>query len=480
MQQRPNIIVFIPDAMQAEALEAGHPCQTPNFDAFAARGLRFERARTCTPICSPARASLMTGLLPHNHGVLEVEHCRDPDQCNIRLDKAHWAQRLSDAGYHTGYFGKWHVERSNELAQFGWQEQVVKGAEYLNAAGRGEDRATGEAALDPALTGYLEGPAGYRRILHYAVTDAPVEQRYPGTTLAHAEDFIARHAETEAPWACCLSFSEPNEALILGRDVWDRYGPDHYPLPANMDDDLSDRPALYRRERRIAAGLDEAHWRAARACYYGRIVEMDRLFGRLMDKLEASGQIENTVVLLLSDHGRYIGAHGFDAHNIGAFEEIYRIPMIAAGPGIAAGVRSDALVNITDCCPTICELGGAEPIAVPDSRSFAQLLADPASSHDFHECFAEYHGSRFPLMQRVLWRGDWKFVFNGFDEDELYNLADDPHETENLAADPRHADRVAELTAAAWAHMQATGDRTLLESHYFSLRLGAVGPEATV
>ena len=94
---------------------------------------------------------------------------------------------------------------------------------------------------------------------------------------------------------------------------------------------------MYRREQEVAKELSEDHWRKARACYFARITELDRCFGRLVDQLEDDGQLENTIVIVLSDHGRYVGAHGFDAHNFGAFEEIYKIPLICAGPGIAEG-----------------------------------------------------------------------------------------------------------------------------------------------
>ena len=120
--KKPNILIFLPDAMQAQVVTPDHDCKTPNFDRLAQRGVRFTRAHCPLPTCSPSRASLMTGLLPHNHGVLQVEYCVDDDQSVLRTEHPHWAQRLSDAGYRTGYFGKWHIERSNRLEEFGWQD----------------------------------------------------------------------------------------------------------------------------------------------------------------------------------------------------------------------------------------------------------------------------------------------------------------------------------------------------------------------
>src|SRR5690606_221180 len=116
--ERPNVLFLMTDQMTGHVLQSHHPCITPNLDQLAARGVSFQRAYTPNAICSPARASLMTGLLPHNLGVLEVIHNVDSDQSVLRPEHPHWAQRLSAAGYKTGYFGKWHVERNNEPERY--------------------------------------------------------------------------------------------------------------------------------------------------------------------------------------------------------------------------------------------------------------------------------------------------------------------------------------------------------------------------
>jgi arylsulfatase A-like enzyme len=475
--QRPNILLVIADGMQADTVLPGHPCQTPNLEALANRGVRFRNAHTTCPTCSPARASLMTGQLPHTHGVLEVEHGRDDDQCVLRTEYRHFAQNLSDVGYRTGYFGKWHIERSQDVSRFGWQEGIVKGAAHVKNLGRGQ---AGPATfkLDEALTGYVEGPRGYKKILHWGVTDTPLNERYPGLTVADAERFLDERMSDSEPWCCCVSFSEPNEALVAGREAFDQYDPATLPLPENFFDDLSDRPNIYQREQQIGRGLSEEHWRNARACYLSRITEIDQLFGRLTDRLEAAGQLENTVVVFLADHGRYVGAHGFDAHNFGPFEEIYRVPLIVAGPGISEASECRAQVSIADVGTTMCSIGQTEPIETPDSRSFSSLLSSPDDIPDeFRTGYAEYHGTRFPLMQRILWQDEWKFVFNGFDFDELYNLTDDPFEMTNLIDEPGQQSRVEAMMSKVWRRVRDTKDRAILESHYFSMRFACVGPD---
>ena len=295
--------------------------------------------------------------------------------------------------------------------------------------------------------------------------------------MRQAQECISRGIESGEPWACCVSFSEPNEALNAGRDAIAQYDMDAIELPKNLRDDLSDRPNIYQRVQGVFKNVTDREWREALTCYYARITELDQIFGKLYDQLEAAGQLDNTIIILAADHGRYVGSHGFDAHNFGPFEEIYRIPMIIAGPGLAKGIESDALVGFHDLCPTILELTGSEEIDVPDSKSFATELRSPGSDTEaFREGYAEYFGARFAHIQRVLWHDHWKMVFNGFDYDELYDLDKDPYETTNLIKEEDHQELVEQLMARIWKRMEETGDRTILETHYYPMRFGAVGP----
>ena len=299
-----------------------HPCHTPHFDRLAERGMRFSRAYTPAPTCSPARASLMTGLLPHNHGVLQVEHAVDADQCLLRSNRAHWAQHLTQVEYATGYFGKWHVERSDALENFGWQTHRVLGRSAHRAHSARAVAATCRSTDADAL---FRRPDGYNPILHYCVTDVSPAERSLGQTAREALHFLRESATTQQPWCCCVSYYEPNEAMIASRAAFERTNPAEISLPETLRDNLSDRPNWYRRQQQIFAGISEEQWRTARACYYGRLSELDEQFGLLIDYLEASGQLENTVVIATADHGKYVGSHGMDGHNFGPFEEVYNI-----------------------------------------------------------------------------------------------------------------------------------------------------------
>jgi choline-sulfatase len=475
MSRRPNILFLMTDQMQARVLEPAHPCHTPNLERLATRGVRFLRAYTPNAVCSPARASLMTGLLPHNHGVLWVTHTVDADQGLLRTDKPHWAQRLTADGYRTGYFGKWHVENTNRPEPFGWQ---VDGSAYSKLY-RAHAKHHQPASVSFSLSKHLQQPTGYRSQLFYGVTDQPPETRPMGLTCTLAAEFLREAMTADAPWCCFVSVPEPHDPFVAGAGAFARYDVDALSLPPNAHDDLAGRPGLYRKLQPAFAGLTDRQHREAAACYFASITEIDEQFGRLINLVEQTGQAGHTIIVLTSDHGEMLGAHGLYCKNIMATEEVYNIPLIIAGPGIAAGRLTHARVGLHELCPTLLELTGLEPIRTVEARSFAPVLRQPQTEQHRHRTgYAEYHGGRFLITQRIWWEDNWKFVFNGFDIDELYDLERDPYEQNNLAADPAHADRLQHMMRQVWKMIRDTGDRSLWQSQYPGIRLAACGPES--
>ncbi len=464
------------DQMQGRLLDPEHPCLTPNLDSLAKEGVRFRHAYTPNAVCSPARASLMTGLLPHNHGVLHVTHCVDADQSKLRLEHPHWAQKLQQAGYVTGYFGKWHVERTNRLEDFGWS---VNGESSSSLYARKQHEVGGgdRKASKRVVTGMIEGPPGYQPAVLYGVTDTPPEERGVGISTALALDFLTEAVKGDQPWCCFVSVLEPHDPYICGREAYDKYDVETLPLPPSMYDSLADKPGLYRKAGRVFQTMNDRQRRELAACYYGSVSEIDEQYGKLIAMLRESDQLDNTVVVFTSDHGELLGAHGLYMKNISAFEEVYRIPLIVKGPGIRQNVQSDARVGLHDVCQTLLELAGCETLPVPDSRSFASLLQGSSHDDEFDFGYAEYHGTRVLLTQRVVWEGPWKYVCNGFDQDELYNLESDPQELINLIDEPAFDSVLRRLSSQMWRIAKQTGDQSLLNMTNPALRIPVYGPD---
>jgi len=475
MSKRRNVLILMADQMQGRVLDPEHPCQTPELDRLCARGVRVRGAYTPNPICSPARASLMTGLLPHRHGVLTVTHAVDHDQSVLRSDFPHWAQRLVDGGYRTGYFGKWHVERSVRLADFGWQEQASDGDSAIK---EGFDRAHQAAPIADLPHFACDVPEGYRSSPLYGVVEQDAGERQCGVVADCALSFLDKALAGDAPWCCFASAIEPHDPFVCTRASFERYDVDALELPANVHHDLAGCPSMYRRSAAAFAQMSDRQRKEAMACYYAQITDLDSQFGRILRRLEDAGVLDETIVVLCSDHGELLGAHGLYCKNIGAFEEAYEIPFVVAGPGLAAGTVCDARVGLHEVGPTLLDLLDLPPLAEADGRSVLPLLRDPdGAAADFQDGFAEFYGSRQFFTQRVLWHGRWKLVHNPFAaEDELYDLDADPGELRNLADDPAHADTLRACFVELWRRINDSGDHTLSNSHYPALRLAPYGP----
>jgi len=247
------------------------------------------------------------------------------------------------------------------------------------------------------------------------------------------------------------------------------------PRPPSFEDDLSDRPGIYRRAQRVWRGLNWADFAQATACYYALCSLIDDQIGRLLAVLEESGQRENTIIVFLSDHGDYMGAHRLMLKGIPVFEEAYRVPLVLNGPGIPARSNIDQIVSLIDLAPTLVQLTVGDNFPC-QGRSLRPLLQSDQLEWR-SEALAECHGQRFFYTQRILWLDNYKYVFNGFDEDELYDLSADPHELCNLARDPAALPVLESMAERMWEIIRETGDANMAQAQYGMFRFAPVGPE---
>jgi len=452
-----NLLFLMVDQMHGQVLEKENPCITPNLDKLARNGVKFQRAHTPNPVCSPARASIMTGLLPHNHGVTTVTHTVDEDQSNLRTDKEHWAQRLKEDGYKTAYFGKWHVERTNQLHNFGWDTY-----NYQDKANDEYDKTNKvhKQSIDtskPHL--FIDNPPGYDKTPFYGISKLDTDQRIVGLVSNRAKKFISEEISNE-PWACFVSVIEPHDPFISTKKYYDMYENVDISLPKSFSDDMMDKPNIYRRGQKVFENMTEKDHIECIKNYYAMVTEIDNEYGKIIDLLEEKGQLDNTIIIFTSDHGEALSSHGIYAKNLAAFEEIYRIPMIISGPEIQKDKLSNDLVSSMDLCPTILDLLDQKEIKNIDSESFKKILCtDEVNTID--KSFSEYDGTRLQLKQRVLWYKNLKYIFNGFDYDEFYDLESDPDEINNLINSEKHKKQRQMMVELYWKELKKNGDHSL-------------------
>ena len=470
----PNLLFLMSDQQRADTIEPQTVCQTPNLDALAAGGAQFKRCYTVNPICSPTRASLMTGLLPHSHGMVDVTHAVPAYRASFDATLPVWPRVLQSAGYDTAYFGKWHVERSQRLENFGFDTYEIE--RYQQKLGLVEVEEDLSERRMVRQKGYADFPLN-------GISDEPLQSLPEYQIYSDGIRFLQKAAANpDRPWALFLSTEAPHDPYIAPRSYYERYDLADISLPENFDDDLAGRPAIYQRIQSVWEDLSREEFAQATACYYACCTMVDDQIGRILSALDELGMADNTIIVFTSDHGDYMAEHRLMLKGIPPFEGAYRIPLILNGPGIPAGQEVTNIVSLLDLAPTLVQLTTADLFPC-HGRSLLPLLQGlvhrQAQGADWQsEAFAECHGQRFNYTQRVLWRDNDKYVFNGFDQDELYDLAADPHELHNLAADPLQRPVLESMAARMWEIMRQTGDETMVKAQYGMFRFAPVGPQA--
>ncbi|MCD6291092.1 MAG: sulfatase-like hydrolase/transferase [Anaerolineae bacterium] len=464
---RPNILLIMTDqhALHAISCYGASICKTPHIDALARDGIRFTRAYTPCALCTPARASLLTGLYPHNHGALYNTGCHLPfDEEQIGAGLEMYPQRLKEAGYNLGYVGKWHAgiaRTANDVGFEGfgprdygnvWASQEYQ--EYLRNRNLSmperviEFYAEGEPKYAKGdSSGYLKGSSG-----------ATPSSFIADTTI----DLIDKFSAESRPFFVVCSFWGPHAPYLPAEDFKDLYNPAQIPPWESFEDDLSGKPLYHKKYQACifpaAAHADWSVWSQVVARYYAFASMIDAQIGRIISRLKEMGLYDDMMIIFTADHGETIGIHGgmFDKGAM-AYEEVYHIPLIVKMPGnIEAGTTRSQLVSLFDLTPTLCEAAGTE-MAQTDSQSLMPILRD--ASHAGREHFvAQFHGHRFPVAQRIIWWDRYKYVLNFADTDELYDLESDPAEMRNLIGEDSLAEVRAELRQRMLSDMLEFGD----------------------
>ena len=449
MSQQPNMLVIFVDQLRADVCGCygGWSSATPNLDRLAAGGTVFTQAYCPYPQCSPARASFMTGLEPVKTGI--------GIQSNFRMFGKRTVERLDpelpalgplfrDAGYRTGYIGKWHLDDENFNG-----DMSTRGFDYSFGCGTGVAEVTSTAS---ACGIYKKGIAGLGRST----------ESWEGLQARRAAEFLQQSVGAEEPFLLVYSDTRPHPPYNVTQEDLDLFAPDSPELWPNIHDDLAGRPVVHRRLRENIMGdwtPTDDEWRTILCHYAALIGATDRDIGRVLDALDESGAADNTIVMLVSDHGDYCGAHGNLSKGVAPYDELLRVPFVIRWPEhIRAGATSDRLVTLMDVLPTLTEAAGIDIPGEVDGSGLGPLLSDGDAEWRDH-IVVSHHGNNYGLCtMRAVITADYKYVYWPYDTAELYDRKADRWEMDNRINDPDLQSVVEELHDLMLAHNQRTGD----------------------
>ncbi|MGA3326362.1 MAG: sulfatase-like hydrolase/transferase [Terriglobia bacterium] len=443
---RLNVVHVIADQHQAACTGyEGHPqAITPNLNRMAASGVRFTRAYTQNPICTPSRTSILSGQYCHNHGYFGLNG--PPPSYNLPSFFSHFRSN----GYRTAAFGKIHTpdQPRNWLAQhcdslgdcYRYKSKPPYLSEeytyYLKQLGHLDKE---DSAALPEFPGAQQHEG---RPSHL-----PYEHSVEGWTVKKAIQFM--DSSGSRPFCVQISLPRPHECYTPDQRFWDMY-PDDLSLPATLYNDASHRPPHF---QRMVQSLKKMKWliepktfeagcRRVWHGYLGCITQVDYALGQVMDYLEKTREADRTILIYGSDHGAYEGIFGVPEKAPGICSEaVCRVPSIWRVPGITpAGHVCNELMENIDIAPTIASLCGLPAMETTDGKDLSDLLAGG------NQPVREAAVTENPWSKALRW-GPWRFVHYplemfGADVGELYDLEKDPLETQNLYHDPASQDTV--------------------------------------
>jgi iduronate 2-sulfatase len=443
-QQKPrlNVLFLIADDLNNDLGTYGAPVRSPNIDRLAARGVRFERAYTQYPLCSPSRSSLLTGRRPNATGVVA-----NPGKNPM---SPHFREKLPDAVTMPQLFRNngWLAARVGKLYHYGVPLQVGTAGldDYLswditiNPRGRDREILNRVFSLKPGQFGAT---------LSWLADDGPDAEQTDGIAALEAVRLLERFKRNSESFFLAVGFYRPHTPYVAPKRYFDLYPRDRIALPTLSDADRSRTPqAAYR----IAAAFKEQdamtdeQRREAIQAYWASTTFMDAQVGHVLDALDRLGLSESTVVVFTSDHGYHLGDHGL-WQKMSLFERCARVPLIIAPPRSSVrGVGARGLAELVDLYPTLAGLAGLQPPPL-DGVSLAPMLENPATT---------VKDAAFTQLQNGLSIRTDRWRYSEWDEGReaavLFDLQTDPGESKNLAQDPAHAATVSELKARLAAY----------------------------
>ena len=435
MSSQPNILFMIADDHRWDAIAGmGDPTvKTPTMDSLMVRGTTFNQTHIMGSlsgaVCVPSRAAVLTSAGLFRSGANQINR-----------DYAVWPQVMRQAGYHTFFSGKWHNDRQTFADSFDDGGTIFFG-------GMGNQYKVPIFDFDP--TGAYPKDARYigDKFSSELFTDSAVQ-------------FIENYDQTD-PFFLYLSFTSPHDPRTPPGEYATMYKPEDVPVPENFyPEHPFDNGEMRIRDEVLAPfprtpEIVQQHI----ADYYGMITSQDAEMGRLLQTLEAKGQLDNTIVIYTADHGLAVGQHGlFGKQNL--YSHSIRVPSIFAGPGVPEGVTVDALTYLYDVFPTVCDLTDVDCPDTVEGSSLVPLM-EGCVDKVRDTVFAAYKD-----IHRTVSDGRWKLIRyyvsketgKGTDFLQLFDLENDPWETNNLADVPDHAERINSLATELKRWQNETDD----------------------
>jgi len=472
-QQKPNVLVIMCDQLNYKALSCyGGPISTPNIDRIANEGVKFNRAYATTPFCSPSRASIVTGLYPHQHGV--VQNLGFSQKEGITIEDETTGKLLYENGYSTHQYGKWHVESDSLNYLPYYTDQYDYGYQYKNEMHKqgitvrkddGQDWMSFYGQYWPTeVIPYMKGIRNYLEEIwkDRPIKDVPIKM---GRLRLQPEDWIDDKltnltvnqiktvVSNKNPFFITTSFIWPHDPNFLPNPYYNSINLDSLQIP---DSKIPEKRFEKSWSRRMVNGYGDKGLKEFLRIYYGAVKYLDDRVGRILDELEKQGILDETLIIFTSDHGDMMGGHGMVwKSNTSFYEEIAAIPFMIRYPKLIEPSVSDMHVSLVDIKPTILNFTKTpynEKVSGVDLIPFITGEKDKSlgRKYSFSQRVTPDKNGRRNINKTskgsFMIRGDrFKLIIYPDGERFFYDLKNDPSEMKNIIDNKLYKNQILEI-----------------------------------
>lgn len=450
-----NIIYILTDDQRYDELGFMNPVlDTPNMDELAKKGIHFKNSFVTTALCSPSRASILTGQYMHSHGVVD-------NNKPAKEGTVYFPSYLQQAGYQTAFFGKWHMGGHHDDPQPGFDH-------WMSFAGQGD---------------YYPVRKRDGRVSRFNINGKHVKQKgYITDELTdYTLQWLAEERDTDQPFFVYLSHKAVHANFDPAERHSEQYSDANIKVPnsqADTAENYNGKPMWVKNQRNSWHGVDfpyhsELNVQEYKRQYHRALSAVDDSLGRINAWLKANNLEENTAVILMGDNGFMFGEHGLiDKRN--AYEESMRVPLVAYIPGAKQNHVVEEMAANIDIAPTILDIAGIKEKPAQFAGASLLQLAKGEKVDDWrdsllYEYYWEFNFPSTPTTFAI--RSDtFKLIqYHGiWDTDELYDIKNDPQEMVNLIADPRYLNVKLKLRTALYARLEEGGEYSVPYTKKFS------------
>lgn len=463
-----NIVYILLDQVRLDMLGTyGHKIvKTPNMDAIAADGVRFNNAFTPASVCGPARTSLFTGQMPSNHELMR--NSEKGGQGDPKLDNPNIISEMAD--YDNYLIGKWHVGKTVLPRDFGFKGHNFDGYGYpgsgvyknmVFAQGPTQEPRYQEWLKEkgyeiPEVTNAYFGENPHLRVQELCgLLSGTREATLPFFVVDEAKKAILEAKKENKPFFVWMNFWGPHTPCVIPEPYYSMYKPEDVVLDKSFYHPMEGKPLHYKDIAKMWGVWDasEDRWKEIICKFWGYITLIDDAIGEFVKFLKEQGLYESLFLAITADHGDAMGAHKLIEKGEFMFETTYRIPMIIKDPlANRKGVTDDNFVYLHDLTPTCNEVAGKKAPDFFDGESLLSILRE-GKNNNRKGILGQLDGHFVAFEQRMWRRKDYKLVFNATDVGELYDLQNDPEEIHNLFYDDNFIDIKKEMLDELYSEM---------------------------